>query len=177
MTESESLTNIENGWLREEKKWRGRGGKKERKSELFSLASSLMDPWRFILFFFFVSLSFFFFSPFLKIRNHERTIGRYWDARVRTNRRSIWSSVIAGKCSSVKRKRKLPFPVLCAFRACIMWHRLRLTRQKRNREFLLFSFFFRSFEFALSRIIDAIVNLLSHISWWIKLRYLADRTA
>lgn len=153
------------------------GEKKERKSELFSLVSSLMDPWRFILFFFFVSLSFFFFSPFLKIRNHERTIGRYWDARVRTNRRSIWSSVIAGKCSSVKRKRKLPFPVLCAFRACIMWHRLRLTRQKRNREFLLFSFFFRSFEFALSRIIDAIVNLLSHISWWIKLRYLADRTA
>lgn len=154
-----------------------RGGKKREKKRIIFTCIELDGSLAFYFIFFFVSLSFFFFSPFLKIRNHERTIGRYWDARVRTNRRSIWSSVIAGKCSSVKRKRKLPFPVLCAFRACIMWHRLRLTRQKRNREFLLFSFFFRSFEFALSRIIDAIVNLLSHISWWIKLRYLADRTA
>lgn len=160
-----------------EKKSSERGGEKKReKANYFHLHRAWWILDVLFYFFFFVSLSFFFFSPFLKIRNHERTIGRYWDARVRTNRRSIWSSVIAGKCSSVKRKRKLPFPVLCAFRACIMWHRLRLTRQKRNREFLLF-FFVRSFEFALSRIIDAIVNLLSHISWWIKLRYLADRTA
>lgn len=160
------------------KKKSGEGGgeKKREKANYFHLHRA----WWILgvlFYFFFRFVVFFFFFPFLKIRNHERTIGRYWDARVRTNRRSIWSSVIAGKCSSVKRKRKLPFPVLCAFRACIMWHRLRLTRQKRNREFLLFSFFFRSFEFALSRIIDAIVNLLSHISWWIKLRYLADRTA
>lgn len=120
---------------------REEGEKREKKRIIFTCIE-LDGSLAFYFIFFFVSLSFFFFSPFLKIRNHERTIGRYWDARVRTNRRSIWSSVIAGKCSSVKRKRKLPFPVLCAFRACIMWHRLRLTRQKRNREFLLFSFFF-----------------------------------
>lgn len=76
MTESESLTNIENGWLREEKKWRGRGGKKERKSELFSLVSSLMDPWRFILFFFSFRCLFFFFSFFkdTKSRTNDWTI-------------------------------------------------------------------------------------------------------
>lgn len=68
------------------------------------------------------------------------------------------------ECSSVKRKRKLPFPVPCAFQAC-MWRTSRPAKRKRNRD--SFFFFYRKID---SRELSLMVPLQNFVAPYLNYR-------